>query len=107
MLLSVEKVELAYGEVPACRDISFEVAAGEIVALIGANGAGKSTTMRGVAGVMLARRGSIVFDGKDVTRMPSHSRVLAGIALVPEGRRIFPALTVRENLEMGDRKSVV
>jgi len=104
LLLSVDKVELAYGEVPACRDISFEVAEGEIVALIGANGAGKSTTMRGVAGVMLPRKGSIVFDGQDVTRMPSHSRLLAGIALVPEGRRIFPALTVRENLEMGGFK---
>ena len=101
LLLRVEKLELAYGEVPACRDISFDVAEGEIVALIGANGAGKSTTLRGVAGAMLPRKGSIVFDGKEVTRMPSHERLLAGIALVPEGRRVFPALTVRENLEMG------
>ena len=101
MLLSVESLELAYGEVPACRDVSFDVAEGEIVALIGANGAGKSTTLRGVAGAMLPRKGSIVFDGKEVTRMPSHERLLAGIALVPEGRRVFPALTVRENLEMG------
>ncbi len=101
LLLSVQNVELAYGEVPACRDISFEVAQGEIVALIGANGAGKSTTMRGVAGAMLPRKGKILFDGAEVTRMPAYQRVLAGIALVPEGRRIFPALTVRENLEMG------
>jgi branched-chain amino acid transport system ATP-binding protein len=90
--------------VPACRDISFEVNQGEIVTLIGANGAGKTTTLRGVAGLMLARRGRIVFEGRDVTRMPSHERSLAGIALVPEGRRVFPFLTVRENLEMGGFK---
>src|SRR5882672_2170272 len=104
LLLKVEQVELAHGEVPACRDISFEVAEGEIVALIGANGAGKSTTLRGVAGAMLPRKGSIQFDGADVTRRPAHQRTLAGIALVPEGRRVFPALTVRENLEMGGFK---
>jgi len=103
-LLRAEKLELAYGEVPACRDISFEVTEGEIVALIGANGAGKSTTLRGVAGAMRPRRGRILFQGKDVTRMPAHQRTLAGIALVPEGRRVFPALTVRENLEMGGFK---
>jgi branched-chain amino acid transport system ATP-binding protein len=104
LLLKVEHLELAYGEVPAVRDISFDVAEGEIVTLIGANGAGKSTTMRGVAGAMLPRRGRIVFDGKDVTRLPAHARVAAGIALVPEGRRVFPALSVRENLEMGGFK---
>ena len=104
MLLEVQNVELAYGEVPACRDISFEVTEGEIVALIGANGAGKSTTLRGVAGAMLPRKGSIRFNGAEVTRMPAHERTLAGIALVPEGRRVFPALTVRENLEMGGFK---
>ena len=108
----MENLELAYGEVPAVRAVSFEVAEGEIVTLIGANGAGKSTTMRGVAGAMLPRRGRIVFEGKEVTRMPAHQRAAAGIALVPEGRRVFPALTVRENLEMGgfkyrkDRKKV-
>ena len=104
LLLEVEGLELAYGEVPACRDISFEVAQGEIVTLIGSNGAGKSTIMRGVAGAMLPRRGRILFAGEDVTAMPSHRRALAGIALVPEGRRVFPALTVRENLEMGGFK---
>jgi branched-chain amino acid transport system ATP-binding protein len=103
-ILSAENIELAYGDVPACRDISFEVNQGEIVTLIGANGAGKTTTLRGVAGLMLARRGRIVFEGRDVTRMPSHERSLAGIALVPEGRRVFPFLTVRENLEMGGFK---
>jgi branched-chain amino acid transport system ATP-binding protein len=104
LLLKVQNLELAYGEVPAVRDLSLDVAEGEIVTLIGANGAGKTTSLRGVAGAMLPRRGKIVFAGSDVTRMPSHSRVLAGIALVPEGRRVFPALTVRENLEMGGFK---
>jgi branched-chain amino acid transport system ATP-binding protein len=104
LLLKVEDVELAYGEVAAVRGVSFDVAEGEIVTLIGANGAGKSTTMRGVAGAMLPRRGRIVFDGKDVTRLPAHARVAAGIALVPEGRRVFPGLSVRENLEMGGFK---
>jgi branched-chain amino acid transport system ATP-binding protein len=104
LLLEVENLELAYGEVPAVREVSFEVAEGEIVTLIGANGAGKTTTLRGVAGAMLPRRGRIVFAGSDVTRMPAHRRALAGISLVPEGRRVFPALTVRENLEMGGFK---
>ncbi len=103
-LLEVEGLELAYGEVPACRDISFHVEQGEIVTLIGANGAGKSTTMRAVAGAMAPRRGRILFAGEDVTQLPAHRRALAGIALVPEGRRVFPALTVRENLEMGGFK---
>jgi branched-chain amino acid transport system ATP-binding protein len=103
-LLEVEGLELAYGEVPACRDISFHVEQGEIVTLIGANGAGKSTTLRGVAGAMAPRRGRILFAGEDVTQLPAHRRALAGIALVPEGRRVFPALSVRENLEMGGFK---
>ena len=112
MLLRVERLELAYGEVPAVRDVSFDVAEGEIVTLIGANGAGKSTTLRGVAGSLAPRKGRITFAGVDVTRLPAHARTTAGIALVPEGRRVFPALTVRENLEMGgfkyrkDRKKV-
>jgi branched-chain amino acid transport system ATP-binding protein len=104
LLLEVENLELAYGEVPACRGVSLAVADGEIVALIGANGAGKTTTLRGVAGAMAPRKGRILFDGRDVTRLPSHERALAGIALVPEGRRVFPALSVRENLEMGGFK---
>ena len=104
LLLRVEQLELAYGEVSAVRELSFDVAEGEIVTLIGANGAGKSTTMRGVAGALLPRRGRIVFDGKEVTRLPAYARVAAGIALVPEGRRVFPALSVRENLEMGGFK---
>jgi len=101
VLLEVEHLELAYGEVAACRDLAFTVEAGEIVTLIGANGAGKSTTLRGVAGALLPRRGSIRFGGRDVTRMPAHERARLGIALVPEGRRVFAYLTVRENLELG------
>ena len=100
-LLEVEGIELAYGEVAACREIAFAVAEGEIVTLIGANGAGKTTTLRGVAGAMLPRKGRIAFMGQDITRLPPHERTLAGIALVPEGRRVLPFLTARENLEMG------
>ena len=100
-LLKVEAIELAYGEISACRDISFEVGEGEIVTLIGANGAGKSTTLRAVAGVLAPRAGHIAFRGRDITRLASHERVGLGIALVPEGRRVFPYLTVRENLELG------
>jgi branched-chain amino acid transport system ATP-binding protein len=104
LLLEVQNLELAYGEVPAVRELSFDVAEGEIVTLIGANGAGKTTTLRGVAGAMLPRRGHIFFSGQDITKLPAYRRALAGIALVPEGRRVFPALTVRENLEMGGFK---
>ena len=103
-LLAAEGLELAYGDVAAVREVSFEVGAGEIVTLVGANGAGKSTTLRGIAGAMLPRRGRILFEGRDITRMAAHQRALAGIALVPEGRRVFPFLTVRENLEMGGFK---
>ena len=104
-LLSIEGLELAYGQVAVCRDISLSVNRGEIVALIGANGAGKSTTLRAVAGVLPPRRGSIVFCGQDVTAMPSHERTNLGIALVPEGRHVFPFLSVRENLELGGFKN--
>ena len=105
VLLSTEKLELAYGQVSVCRDISLSIEAGEIVALIGANGAGKSTTLRAIAGALSPRRGSIVFCGRDITSMASHERTNLGIALVPEGRHVFPFLTVRENLELGGFKS--
>jgi len=105
ILLSTEKLELAYGQVSVCRDISLSIEAGEIVALIGANGAGKSTTLRAIAGVLSPRRGSIVFCGRNITSMASHERTNLGIALVPEGRHVFPFLTVRENLELGGFKS--
>jgi branched-chain amino acid transport system ATP-binding protein len=100
-LLEADGLELAYGEVSACRDIAFHVEENEIVTLIGANGAGKSTTLRAVAGVLFPRAGTIRFRGQDITRLPSHERTGLGISLVPEGRRVFPFLTVRENLELG------
>ena len=100
-LLQAEGLQLAYGEISACRDVSLHVAQGEIVTLIGANGAGKSTTLRAVAGALLPRAGSIHFRGHDITRLPSYERTKLGISLVPEGRRVFQFLTVRENLELG------
>jgi branched-chain amino acid transport system ATP-binding protein len=100
-LLEADGLEIAYGEFPACRGVSFHVAQGEIVTLIGANGAGKSTTLRAIAGVLFPRAGAIRFRGQDVTRLPSHERSRLGISLVPEGRRVFAFLTVRENLELG------
>ena len=103
-LLSAEGLELAYGQVPACRNISFHVEEGEVVTLIGANGAGKSTTLRAVAGALIPRAGVIRFQGRDITRLRSDERTNLGIALVPEGRHVFPFLTVRENLELGGFK---
>jgi len=104
-LLAAENLELAYGELSVCRGISIEVGEGEIVALIGANGAGKSTTLRAIAGLLAPRVGSIAFRGHDITRLPPYERTSAGIALVPEGRHVFPFLTARENLELGGFKS--
>ena len=103
-LLEVSAVELAYGAVPACRDVTFTVEPGEIVTLLGANGAGKTTTLRAVAGLLAPRAGSVRFEGRDITRLAAHERTMLGIALVPEGRHVFPFLTVRENLEMGGLK---
>jgi branched-chain amino acid transport system ATP-binding protein len=103
-LLAADKLELAYGELAVCRNVSIEINEGEIVALIGANGAGKSTTLRAIAGLLTPRAGSIRFRGEDITRVPAHERTLLGIALVPEGRHVFPFLTVRENLELGGFK---
>jgi branched-chain amino acid transport system ATP-binding protein len=100
-LLAAQALELAYGEAAVCRDVSFEVGEGEIVTLLGANGAGKSTTLRAIAGALIPRAGRILLRGTDITRLPSHARTGLGIALVPEGRRVFPYLTVRENLELG------
>ena len=100
-LLAAHDLTLGYGPLAVCRGLSFVVNAGEIVALIGANGAGKSTTLRAIAGQLSPRAGTIRFDGADVTRLPAHERSLRGVALVPEGRRVFPFLTVRENLELG------
>jgi branched-chain amino acid transport system ATP-binding protein len=103
-LLTAEGLELAYGQVPACRDITIHVEEGEVVTLVGANGAGKSTTLRAVAGALIPRAGVIRFQGRDITRLRSDERTELGIALVPEGRHVFPYLTVRENLELGGFK---
>jgi len=103
-LLATEGLDLAYGELVACRDISITVEGGEIVTLIGSNGAGKTTTLRAIAGALTPRAGTIRFDGCDITRLPAYERIKLGIALVPEGRHVFPFLTVRENLELGGFK---
>jgi branched-chain amino acid transport system ATP-binding protein len=97
-LLSVEHLDLRYGLLEAVRDFSLSVGDGETVALVGANGAGKTTLLRAIAGAHRPSGGTIVFDGVDVTRMRAYRRVQLGIALVPEGRRLFPGLTVEENL---------
>jgi branched-chain amino acid transport system ATP-binding protein len=104
-LLSASNLELAYGQLSVCHGISIDINPGEIVALIGANGAGKSTTLRAISGLMTPRAGTITFMGQDITRLPSHERTLLGVALVPEGRHVFPFLTVRENLELGGFKN--
>ena len=99
-LLDVDGLDCRYGLLQAVRGVSFEVAQGEIVALIGANGAGKSTLLRAIAGAHRPHAGRVTFDSADVTRLPAHRRVSLGIALVPEGRRLFPSLTVEENLRV-------
>lgn len=100
-LLSVSGVETYYGKIVALRGVDLEVRRGEIVAMIGANGAGKSTLMMTICGSPQARRGRIVYDGTDITQMPTHEIMRLGIAQSPEGRRIFPRMTVMENLQMG------
>jgi branched-chain amino acid transport system ATP-binding protein len=97
-LLDLEQLDLRHGLLEAVRDFTLSVAEGETVALVGANGAGKTTLLRAVAGAHRPSAGRIGFDGADVTRVPAYRRVQMGIALVPEGRRLFPALTVEENL---------
>ena len=100
-MLTVEKLECRYGKVAAVRDLSLEVKQGELVSLIGANGAGKTTTLKAISGVLTASAGRIVFEGEDVTRASARRVLELGIAHCPEGRRMFPYMTVRENLEMG------
>ena len=100
-LLELENVHSFYGHIHALKGVSLTVEEGEIVTLIGANGAGKSTTLRTISGLIHAREGSVKMYGKNITRLPAHEIVCAGVGHVPEGRGIFPRLTVRENLEMG------
>src|SRR4051812_540199 len=101
MLLELENISLAYGRIQALHGISLNVAQGEIVALIGANGAGKSTTMRAISGLRPVSEGSIRFDGQDISKLRADLRVIRGVSQSPEGRGIFPGMSVRENLEMG------
>ena len=101
MLLELDDIHVYYGKIEAIRGISFEVNEGEIVTLIGANGAGKSTTLKTISGLRTVAQGEIRFNGQVITRMPGHKRVLAGISQAPEGRGIFPGMTVVENLHMG------
>lgn len=100
-LLSVNQLQVRYGAVEAVRGIDFAAQEGEIVALLGANGAGKSSTMNAVVGLVPAAAGSIGFEGRDITRMPPEQLVRQGLTLVPEGRRVFAHLSVEENLRMG------
>ena len=100
-LLEVKDLEVNYGLIKAVKGVSFEVNEGEIVALIGANGAGKTTIMHAINGLIPKRAGSVTLAGEDVTSLPAHRMVSLGMAQVPEGRRIFQELTVLENLRMG------
>ncbi len=100
-MLELQDVQAFYGHIQALRGVTVTVEKGEIVTLIGSNGAGKTTTLRTISGLLRPRHGSITLDGQDLTKMPAHRMVRAGIAHSPEGRRIFPRMTVRENLEMG------
>jgi branched-chain amino acid transport system ATP-binding protein len=109
-MLEVEDLRVAYGKIAALKGISFHVEEGEVVTLIGANGAGKTTTLKTMSGVRPVSSGHIRFEGRDITRLASHKRVALGICQAPEGRGIFPGMSVAENLEMGaylrrDRKS--
>jgi branched-chain amino acid transport system ATP-binding protein len=101
MLLELEQLEVRYGAIRALKDVSLAVGEGEIVALLGANGAGKSTTLRSISGLVPASAGSIKFDGHELRKLGPHEIVGLGLSHVPEGRRIFPRLSVTENLEMG------
>jgi branched-chain amino acid transport system ATP-binding protein len=110
MLLEVEGLCVNYGHIEAIRDISFGVEEGSITTLIGANGAGKSTTLKTLSGLRKVREGKVTFDGKDITTIAPYERVKMGISQSPEGRGVFPGMTVRENLDMGayvrkDRKT--
>ncbi len=100
-MLRVEDIELAYGAIPVVQGVSFEVREGEVVAIVGANGAGKSTILKAIAGSIHPRKGRISFDGKDISFLSSPEIVKAGITYVPENRRLFTPLTVEENLEIG------
>ncbi len=100
-MLQVRELRVCHGRIPAVHQVSLSVAGGEIVAVVGANGAGKSTLLRAIAGLARADAGSIELDGRPIQALPAHARVPLGLALVPEGRHLFPRLTVKRNLELG------
>lgn len=100
-MLKVENINVYYGQIHAIKDVSFEVKPGEIVSLIGANGAGKSTILKTISGLLRSKTGHITFKGEDISRTEAYKLVPKGLAHVPEGRRIFLQMTVKENLEMG------
>jgi branched-chain amino acid transport system ATP-binding protein len=100
-MLILDNLNVFYGAIHALRNVSLTVNAGEVVTLIGANGAGKSTTLRAITGLVAPRSGRVVFEGEEITTVPAHRRVARGISMAPEGRGIFANLTVLENLEMG------
>lgn len=100
-MLEVKDLEVYYGVIQAIKGVSFEVNQGEVIALIGANGAGKTTILHTVTGLLSPKRGQVIFEGKDITRVPAHKIVSMGMAHVPEGRRVFAELSVYENLKMG------
>jgi len=100
-MLELHDLQVAYGPARALWGVSLSLQAGELLCVVGPNGAGKTTLINAVAGVLRARAGSIVFEGRDITALPPHRFIAAGIALVPEGRRLFTGMTVRENLELG------
>lgn len=100
-MLEVKDLEVYYGVIQAIKGISFEVNEGEVIALIGANGAGKTTILHTITGLLSPKKGHVIFEGKDITKLPAHKIVKLGMAHVPEGRRVFAQLTVYQNLKMG------
>ncbi len=100
-MLEVSAIDAFYGDAQALHQLSLQVHAGEIVTLVGSNGAGKTTTLRAISGLLPVARGSLAFEGRPLGDLPAHRRAELGIAMVPEGRELWPQLTVRENLELG------
>ena len=100
-LLEIKDLEVYYGMIQAIKGVSFQVQEGEVIALIGANGAGKTTILHTITGLLEAKRGSVIFDGKDITKTPAHKIVSMGMAHVPEGRRVFANLSVYQILKWG------
>lgn len=100
-MLEIKDLEVYYGMIQAIKGISFEVNEGEVIALIGANGAGKTTTLHTISGLITPKKGTVMFEGKDITKTPAHKIVSAGMAHVPEGRRVFASLSVLQNLKLG------